>query len=337
MTSHPEMAPPPPAPAQPPTKTVRMSPTRRQALPPVRAGLVWLALATIYLVWGSTYLGIRVVTESLPAFGSSAARFATAAALLALFLAVRRGPAVLRVRRSELAAAALVGTVLIAGGNGLVVLAESPAFGLPSGLAALLVALGPLLLVVMRAATGDRPRPATVLGVLVGFGGLVILFAPALGLGGESFPLAGGLLVLLGTACWSAGSFVGAWLPLPGDPFVASVYEMLAGSVVVAAISLGRGELRGFDPAAVPARAWLGLAYLVVFGSLVAFTAYVWLLHHAPISLVSTNAYVNPVIALALGALLAAEALTGQVLLAAAVVTLGVVVVVSTERPPRSA
>jgi drug/metabolite transporter (DMT)-like permease len=315
---------------------------------------VWLALATVYVVWGSTYLGIRIVTESLPAFGSAALRFAAAAVIVAAVLVIRRGPAALRVRPAQLAGAALVGTLLIAGGNGFVVLAESPAFGLPSGLAALLVALGPLLLVVMRAVTGDRPSLMSLLGVLVGFAGLVILFAPGLTSvpgtnvsgpndpGAAPFPLVGGLLVLFGTLSWSAGSFLSPRLPMPADAFVASVYELIIGSAVLAVISLSRGEWRGFDAAAVPVRSWVALAYLMVFGSVIAFTAYVWLLHHAPISLVSTYAYINPVIALGLGALLAAEVLTGPVLAAAGVVVVGVVLVVSTERPrsaprPRSA
>jgi drug/metabolite transporter (DMT)-like permease len=279
------------------------------------------------------------VTESLPAFGSAALRFTLAASIGAAFLLVRRGPAGLRLGKAQLVAVALVGATMIAGGNGFVVLAESPRFGLPSGLAALLVALGPLTLVVMRAATGDRPRLTTVLGVLIGFAGLVILFAPSLNStsGGNpaQFPLVGGLLVLLGTLCWSAGSFISTWLPMPAEPFVASVYEMFAGALVLGTISAIRGEWRGFDPATVPAKAWAALAYLVVFGSLMAFTAFVWLLHHAPISLVSTNAYVNPVIALALGAAFAAEALSGRTLLSAAIVVVGVILVVSTERRAR--
>jgi drug/metabolite transporter (DMT)-like permease len=283
------------------------------------------------------------VTESLPAFGSAALRFTLAAAIGAAFLLVRRGPAALRLLPAQLGAVAMVGAIMIAGGNGFVVLAESPRFGLPSGVAALLVALGPLTLVVMRAATGDRPRLTTVLGVLVGFAGLVILFAPSLNSTSSgnpahaaAVPLVGGLLVLLGTLAWSIGSFLTTWLPMPADPFVASVYEMVAGALVLGTISLARGEWRGFDPAAVPARAWLALGYLVVFGSLMAFTAYVWLLHHAPISLVSTNAYVNPVIALALGSVFAAEALSGRMLVSAAVVVVGVILVVSTERRSRS-
>ena len=133
--------------------------------------------------------------------------------------------------------------------------------------------------------------------------------------------------------CWSTGSFLAGKLPMPADPFVATVYEMFAGALVLALAGAVRGELSGFAPAEVSTRSWVALAYLMVAGSLVAFTAYVWLLHHAPISLVSTYAYVNPVVAVALGALFVAEPITGRVVLGGAVIVVGVALVVSTERP----
>jgi len=233
-----------------------------------------------------------------------------------------------------LGGAAVVGFLLLAGGNGLVVLAESPRFAVPSGVAALIISLNPLILVVLRAATGDRPRLLTVLGVAVGLAGLAALFLPGLagGAGDHPVPVVGGLLCLAAVTCWCVGSFATRWLPLPADPLVASVYEMFAGAASMALIAVARSEPAPWQVPDVPAKAWLALAYLVVFGSLVAFTAYIWLLHHAPISLVSTYAYVNPVIALLLGALLVGEVLTGQVLIAAATVVVGVVLVVSTER-----
>jgi drug/metabolite transporter (DMT)-like permease len=232
-----------------------------------------------------------------------------------------------------LGAAALVGVLLLAGGNGLVVLAESapPSVAVSSGVAALLVAIVPLLVVVLRASTGDRPRLPTLLGVSVGFGGLVLLVLPTGGSGAA--PIIGALIVVAASLCWSVGSFLSGRLGMPGDPFVATVYEMLAGSAVLTGLGLARGESRGFDLAAVSTRSWLALGYLAVAGSLVAFTTYVWLLHHAPISLVSTYAYVNPVVAVTLGALLLAEPVTGQVLLGGAVIVVGVALVVSTERP----
>jgi drug/metabolite transporter (DMT)-like permease len=232
-----------------------------------------------------------------------------------------------------LAAGALVGVLLLAGGNGMVVLAETGPAGtaVPSGIAALLIASVPLMVVLLRAATRDRPRPTTVLGVVVGLAGLVVLTLPAGGV--PAAPLAGSLIVVAGAACWSVGSFSSSRLPLPADPFVATVYEMLAGSVALALLGLARGELRGLDLGAISARSWWALAYLMVAGSLLAFTAYVWLLHRAPISLVATYAYVNPVVAVALGALILAEPVTPRVLLGGAVIVIGVALVVTTERP----
>ncbi|WP_243709478.1 EamA family transporter [Micromonospora sp. 15K316] len=299
--------------------------------------LVWTALLLVYLLWGSTYLGIRIAVETMPPLASAAARFAVAALVLALVLRIRRGPGALRVDRRHLASAGLVGLLLLAGGNGLVVLAESgpPGVALPSGIAALLVATVPLLVVLLRSATGDRPRIWTFAGVSLGFVGLVLLVLP--GGGTDAVPLAGALTVVAGAASWSIGSFLSGRLPMPADPFVATVYEMAAGAVALILLSAGRGELRDFHPAQVSGRSWLALGYLMVAGSLVAFTAYVWLLQNAPLSLVSTYAYVNPAVAVALGAVLAAEPITGQVLLGGAVIVAGVALVVSTERPGRRA
>jgi drug/metabolite transporter (DMT)-like permease len=298
------------------------------------AALVWGALAIVYVVWGSTYLGIRVAVETLPPLVSAGFRFGLAGAVLALVLRVRRGPSALRVTWRQAGAAALVGLLLLAGGNGLVVVAESgpPGVAVPSGVAALLIATVPLLLVVLRAAGGDRPRLLTILGVLVGFGGLVVLVAPTAGAGAA--PVAGAITVVCAAVAWSIGSFASGRLGLPDDPFVATVYEMAAGSVALAGFGVARGEL-GFDLGAVSGRSWSALAYLTVAGSLVAFTAYVWLLRNAPLSLVSTYAYVNPAVAVALGAVLVSEPVTGRVLLGGAVIVVGVALVVSVERPAR--
>jgi drug/metabolite transporter (DMT)-like permease len=310
----------------------QMSSTRRSE----SVWAVWGALALVYVIWGSTYLGIRVVAEHLPAFGSAAVRFGVAAALLAAVLVVVRGFGALRISPRQLAACAVVGTFLLVGGNGLVVLAESPRFGVPSGVAALLVALGPILMVIFRAASGDRPRAATVAGVVIGFGGLAALFLPGAEESDHPVPVVGGVLVLVAVLCWTVGSFATRWLPMPADPFVASVFEMATGAALMELIAVARREPPVWTATAAPTEAWLALAYLIVFGSLVAFTAFVWLLHHAPLSLTMTYAYVNPVIALLLGAVLVGEVLTGQLVLAAAVVVLGVVLVVSTERPTRT-
>ncbi|MFY1618458.1 EamA family transporter [Micromonospora sp. WMMD736] len=319
--------------SSPPPSAAAASGRRADAAP----SLVWTALIVVYLLWGSTYLAIRIAVETLPPLLSATMRFAVAGLVLAVVLRLRRGPGALRVRPRQLGSAALVGVLLLAGGNGLVVLAESgpPGVALPSGVAALLVATVPLLVVLLRSVTGDRPPLWTFAGVTVGFVGLVLLVLPA-GTS-DAVPLVGALTVVAGAAAWSVGSFLSGRIGMPADPFVATVYEMAAGALALAVVAAGRGELRDFHPSAVSARSWWALGYLMVAGSLVAFTAYVWLLQNAPISLVSTYAYVNPAVAVALGALLVAEPITPQVLLGGAVIVAGVALVVSTERPRRKA
>ncbi|MFD8143266.1 EamA family transporter [Streptomyces sp. NPDC059708] len=289
-------------------------------------GAVWTALALVYVVWGSTYLGIRIVVQTMPPFLSAGARFITAGLILAGVVAWRYGPSALRVTRAQLGSTLLVGLLLVLGGNGLVVLAET---SVPSGLAALLVAAVPMWVVVLRAATGDRPPGRTLAGVLVGLAGLAVLTSP--GLSGE-VRLSGVLLVLAGSLAWSLGSFSAGRLPLPGNPFTGSAYQMLWGGVAGVLVGLARGEQRGLDPASFSTASWLALGYLVLIGSVVGFTAYAWLLQAAPLSLVSTYAYVNPVVAVVLGALILDEAVTLPIVLGGAVVVAGVGVIVSTER-----
>jgi drug/metabolite transporter (DMT)-like permease len=201
-----------------------------------------------------------------------------------------------------------------------------------TGLAALLVASVPLWLVVFRWGTGDRPAVTTIAGVLVGFGGLALL---TLTRGGGSGSPLGITVILLAALSWSVGSFLSARLPMPANPFAASVYEMAAGGLALLAIGYGRGETLRLG--AVSTGSWLALAYLVVFGSLVAFTSYVWLLGNAPISLVGTYAYVNPAVAVLLGVAFAGEHATWTIVLGGLIIIVGVGLVVSTERGTRSA
>ncbi|MEV7616032.1 EamA family transporter [Streptomyces sp. NPDC089799] len=280
----------------------------------------------VYLVWGSTYLGIRIVVETIPPFLSSGIRFITAGLLLTALVAWRQGPAALKVNGRQLGSAVLVGVLLVTCGNGFVVLAETD---IPSGLAALLIAAVPMWVVLLRAVTGDRPSPSTLAGVLLGMAGLTVLCSP--GLSGD-VGLWGVLLVLGATLTWSLGSFSSGRLPMPANPFTASAYEMVAGGVAGLLVGLVRGDLQEFDPGAVSTASWAALAGLIVFGSLVAFTSYVWLLGAAPLSLVSTYAYVNPVVAVALGALVLDEALTWPIVVGGAIVVAAVCVIVRTER-----
>ncbi|MFJ9770964.1 EamA family transporter [Kitasatospora sp. NPDC101157] len=317
-----------PPPATTPGSATTATPSTSSAPTPTRlSGAVWIALAVVYVVWGSTYLAIRIAVETMPSFFSAAARFLTAGLLLAGYLLVRQGPAGLRVRGRQLASAALVGLLLLTGGNGLVVLGET---SVPSGLAALLVAAVPLWMVVLTAVGGgERPKRAELAGVLLGLVGLGVLSAPAIG--GSVEPI-GVVLIICATLAWAAGSFASKKIPMPGNVLAASAYQMLAGGLCNVLIGLARGEQHGLDLGAVSGRSWLALAYLVLFGSLLAFTAYAWLLQSAPLTLAGTYAYVNPVVAVLLGWLILAEPLTGPTLAGGAIVVVGVCLVVSVSR-----
>ena len=285
----------------------------------------WTALGTVYVVWGSTYLAIRYAVESMPPLLHAGLRFIAAALILLAGLVLVRGRAALRATPAQLTTAAVSGLLLLVGGNGLVSIAEQR---VDSGLAALLIACVPLWIVVLRAAMGDRPGLATAGGVLLGFVGVALIFLPGRD-GGTDLGYA--LLCVLASLFWACGSLLVTRRPVPADPLLLTGVEMLAGGVVLIAGSAVAGELSGFSPAAVSGRSWLALAYLVVFGSLVAFTAYVWLLGNVPVSLVSTYAYVNPAVAVLLGALIAGERLTGAALADGLVVLAAVAVVVTAE------
>jgi len=213
-------------------------------------------------------------------------------------------------------------------GNGLVSVGESK--GAPSGATALLIAIAPILIVVFRALSGDRPNPLSVFGVVLGFVGLGYLVLA--GRGGGDLPLVPALIILFAATCWGLGSFIQPRLLLPDDVFVTTVYEMVCGGLIMVSIGLISGERFTGD---YSPRTWLALGYLVVFGSMLAFTAYVWLLNNAPISLVATYAYVNPVVAVFLGWLILGEAVTVPIVVGGGIVVLAVAIVITAERPRR--
>jgi drug/metabolite transporter (DMT)-like permease len=289
---------------------------------------IWAALGVVYVVWGSTYLGIRIVIETMPPLLGGAMRFIAAGLVLGVVLAIRYGPSVLRLRRRELGSAVLVGILLLTFGNGGVSIAEQH---ISSGLTALLIASVPLWLVVFRRLAGDRPHWTTIAGVAIGFGGLSLL---SLTRGGSTTGSVFGIVFVLGGACaWATGSFMSGRLRMPANPFVATVYEMLAGGLALIVLGLARGETLRVD--AYSTRSWVALGYLVLFGSLLAFTSYVWLLGNAPISLVGTYAYVNPTVAVLLGAAILDEQVTWATAVGGAIILVGVGLVVSTERRGR--
>jgi drug/metabolite transporter (DMT)-like permease len=287
---------------------------------------VWTGLWIVYIVWGSTYLAIRVADRTLPALLTSGARFLLAGTIVYTVILWRKGRGSVRVTRQEVLACAVVGSLLVTGGNGLVMVGEEH---VASGLAALLIASVPLWVVVYRRATGDAVRAGTLLGVALGFAGVALLFLP--GGGGAGGTVGGYVALLLAGPCWALGSFLSPRMSLPSDPFLSTSIQMLAGGVTSVVAGLARGETGHVDLGGVSGDSLLAFAYLVAIGSLVAFTAYVWLLQHAPVSKVSTYAYVNPVIAVFLGWLILGEKVTITILAGAALIVASVATIVRKE------
>ena len=285
---------------------------------------LWTALWIVYLVWGSTYLGIKIAVRTLPPLVVAGTRFLAAAAILALIAFVTRRS--LRVAPREALSAAVLGVALLTLGVGLVHVAETR---IDSGVAAMIAGSVPLQIVLLRRLAGERVPQATAIAALVGLVGLALVVGPG-GFGGGSEAI--GLLVMLcASVSWSLGSFASRSLRLPSDAFVAAAYEMLGGGAVLLVAAIATGELGDLDGAALqpgPLAAW---AYLTVVGSVIGFSAYAWLLGNAPISQVVTHQYVNPLVAVVLGALILDERPGPATLVGAGLIVGAVAVTVSRE------
>jgi drug/metabolite transporter (DMT)-like permease len=292
---------------------------------PTRESLgIALGLLVIYVVWGSVYVAIRYVVEDVPALLSIGVRYVVAGALLASYVAARHGPGVLRAPRRAVLGCVGLALLLQVLTNGTTTWAES--VGVQAGPAALLTALAPIGIILLRLGTGDRPRAVTWAGVVVGFAGLTVLL-----LGGRSvpgFPLGPSLLIVAAAGCWAVGSFMQPRLRLPSHTFVTTSYQLLAGGLILTLAGLAKGERTSFH---FPTETWLVLGYLTL-SSVVSYTTYVWLLARAPISLVSTHAYVNPVVAVLLGWAWLGEPITWPVVVGGAVVLVAVGLVMSERR-----
>jgi drug/metabolite transporter (DMT)-like permease len=293
-------------------------------------GLVVAALGIVYVVWGSTYLAIRITVEEAPPLTAMGLRYLTAGLLLGCLLSLRGGLRRFALTGRQVAGVAFLGLMLPMLGNGMVAVGEN--LGAPSGVAALLIAVCPLLIVLFRVVDGDRPRALTVVGVLLGFAGLAFLVFADRGSGSRDLPIGAALVIMFASTCWAFGSYVQPRLWLPRDVFVTTVYEMLFGGLILTTVGRLSGESFTADYAA---KTWTALGYLVVFGSVVAFTAYVWLLANAPISFVATYAYVNPVVAVFLGWLVLHESVSTPVLVGGGTVVLAVAIVIGAEHPSR--
>lgn len=285
-------------------------------------------LATVYVVWGSTYLAIKVAIAGIPALLMAGARFLVAGVLLYAW-AIRRGDRVGdRPTLRQWREAAVLGALMLVGGNGLVTVAEEH---IDSGIAALLVGMVPLWMAVLdRALWGARLTRMAVVGLVIGFVGVAVLVDPT----GATVHVPSALLVAVGTVSWAYGSLRSRTADLPARPLVATAMEMLTAAALFLVLGAARGEIARLDLGAVTFDSAAAWGYLVVFGSVLAFSAYVWLLRNAPAPVVATYAYVNPVIAVLLGALLLHEAVTPRTLAAGATIVAAVALIVRSRRRP---
>jgi drug/metabolite transporter (DMT)-like permease len=300
---------------------------------------IWIGLLILYVVWGSTYLGIAIAVDTIPPFLMAATRFLIAGFVLVGWSVAREGRGLVLPSAREWRDSAIVAALLLGGGMGMVAFGEQT---VPSGITALLIAMMPVWVAILgRLFLGERLPRLAVVGIVVGFGGVAILIGPS-ALGGSGALDGLGLAAIIASPIsWASGSlFASHRAVLPRLPLLATGIQMICGGLVLAVMSLVSGELSGFRLDGVSPASLGALAYLTVVGSLVAFTAYGWLLRVAPLPLIATYAYVNPVVAVALGAVVRNEPVDPRTLVAGAVIVFAVALIVTARgrmRAPREA
>jgi drug/metabolite transporter (DMT)-like permease len=283
-----------------------------------------IALVTVWLAWGGTYPAIRVMVETVPPLLGTSIRFLVAGAVLAGFLAALGR---LRATRRELVGAAVVGTVIL-GDIGVLAVAEQE---VPAGPAALIIASVPLWIVLLQLGAREPVARRTAVAVLAGLAGIGLLVDP-----GGTAPVGWLLVLVAAAAVEAAGQFFSRSAPLPADPLANSTVQLIAAGVALGAAGLAVGEAGDVDPAAFSGESLLAFGYLVIPGSIVAYTAFTWLLRNVPISTVSTYAYVNPVVAVAAGWALLGERVTPRMAVGGAVILASVALVIRARRPEPS-
>ena len=291
---------------------------------------IWLALFALYIVWGSTYLGMKVAIETLPPFFHASVRFLISGIILVVW---QRAAGQQMPTRKQWKSTAIIGTLLLLGGNGMIAWAEQV---IPSGIAALIVGSIPMFLVVAEAVRpgGVKPNWQSIIGLMIGFSGIFILVGPS-NISGSTTKLNPFGVAALLSAClfWTIGSIYSKTADLPKSSLMTTGAQMLMGSISLFIVSVLTGELARWDPAGVSMRSIFGLLYLIFVGSLIGFASYGWLLQNAPISLVATYAYVNPIVAVLLGSWLASEKLEPHMWLATAVIIGSVVFINGRSKP----
>ena len=292
---------------------------------------VAIGLGVMYLTWGTTYIGIALTIETMPPLLSMSFRFIAASTLLILFLGLRNGWSSLRLTKNQLASSVFVGILMLGIGLGTMSMATRV---VPIGVASLIVAVMPIWTAIFRTLDRDRPKLISLVGIVGGLIGIAIIMLPGQtqarpGATGENVTL-WMVIILFGNLCWSIGSFLAPRLDTPDNPLVLSAYEMVgaAGALLIAGLIRNESVSDFFDASA---RSWSGWGYLVLIGSLVGYTVYTWLLENAPITLVSTYSYVNPVVAVALAIIIFGEKLTTNIALGGVIVIACVAIVVAIE------
>jgi drug/metabolite transporter (DMT)-like permease len=288
--------------------------------------VVWSAILILYVVWGSTYLGIRIAVESIPPFTMAATRFLVAGVVMLTAVAIVRRGCLIRPTRVELRDCFIIGALLMGGGMGAVAWGEQ---FVPSGIAALLIAMMPAWVAIFgRAFFQERLPLGATLGIGLGIAGVAILVGPSLAVDGSLDP-AGIVALLISPIAWAAGSVYATHsAQLPKDPFFTTALQMLSGAIVLGAAALATGEFVLVRLETVSQESLAALVYLTAVGSLLAFTAYAWVLRHAPLPLIATYAFVNPVVAVVLGAVILNETVTASQIVAAAVIVAGVALII---------
>jgi drug/metabolite transporter (DMT)-like permease len=292
---------------------------------------IWIALIALYIVWGSTYLGIKVAIETIPPFFHAAVRFLVSGLII---LTWQKAAGAEMPTRTQWKSTFIIGNLLLVGGNGLVSWAEQ---FIPSGIAALIIATVPLSLVILEALRpgGVKPTWQAIVGLVIGFIGIFILAGPAEISGSTTNLNPFGVAALLSaTILWAMGSIYSKGADLPKSSMMTTGAEMLMGSIGLFTVSLLTGELNGWNPADVSGRSLAGLIYLITVGSIIGFGSYIWLLANAPISLVATYAYVNPIVAVILGYFFGNEALEPRIYLATAII-IGAVIFINSRGKPQ--
>ena len=287
---------------------------------------IWAALVTVWIVWGTTYLAIAVTVRSLPPLLAAGFRFLLAGSLLYAW-AIRRGDrAGDRPTGRQWRSAAIIGALLLLGSNGMLMVAEKT---VPSGLTALIVAMVPLCMAFFDLILfGRKLRARATFGLITGFLGAALLVGGSIA--GHT-DIAGTALVVGAAITWTLGSLYARDAHLPARPLVGTAMEMLTGGAMLLVVGVVRGELSGLDPATFRVSSMMALLYLVIFGSLVGFSSYVWLIRSAPTQLASTYAYVNPVVAVCLGSLILHEPLTARTVVAGAIIVVSVALIVTSQ------